>query len=155
MLKMLGWVLWTNAFDQNRFIQRLSLSERFNDRSSFGPRREGHFPRRGRKMKPKKWLIYFFPDEVFIMIDIEREKLLFSFLLVCFLVAQPQSESIYLQNFLSQRLPSRSLQAAAEHFRSCSPTGVNEKAVDSEGPNSLLRTMKKGSINLPTKKRSG
>lgn len=106
-------------------------------------------------MKPKKWLIYFFPDEVFIMIDIEREKLLFSFLLVCFLVAQPQSESIYLQNFLSQRLPSRSLQAAAEHFRSCSPTGVNEKAVDSEGPNSLLRTMKKGSINLPTKKRSG
>lgn len=85
MIKMLGLVLWTNAFDQNKFIQRLSLSERLNGRSSFGPRRKGHFLTRGRKMKPKKMADLFFSRRG-IHYDRywKREVVVVVFLLVCF-----------------------------------------------------------------------
>lgn len=88
------------------------------------------------------------------MTDIRRERLtLFSFSLF-FGGSAPTGEHLspeLLEHAASQQVPPSSSRA----FPLRSPTGVNEKTVDSDGPDSLLRTMKKSSINLPTKKRSG
>lgn len=136
--------------------------ERLNGRCSFRPKREGHFPRKGKNMQPKKMADLFFSRKVFRWWLSWREEFFIPFSRLLFWWLSPTQESREeLQNVVSQWLPSRSppsgsVQGPAEHFRSSSPTGVNENAEDPAGHNSLLRAMKKSSINLlPKKKRSG
>lgn len=129
-----------------------------------GQGREGRFPRNDKNMQPKEMADLFFSRQGIQVMDILKGVLFFVFLFSCSLfwwLSHSQESTERPQNIVSQWLPSRSppsgsVQGPAEHFRSCSPIGVNENAGDPAGHNSLLRAMKKSSINLlPKKKRSG